>query len=477
MSVVEGYDDALGRLTRAAIDAYMVEQDWMVRDTYYDTTGPGPQGQRVERPGADGYGGGKWYMDPSQFVLVPGASQDSYKSYAEPATAQFQQAFAQVRGNVSTIVSRWRDLPEPSSLDSIGKSAADQLRDYSTNVYSDLSQGAENEKSVIRGNGPMAVPLDAIRENMNGLRGNMVTAFRNNVLRKLSYAIAGQYGIATVRGGSIGSMKKLWMTTRPEVPKIMNATADALEQIRMPGDRGTTVSINLSIVGSIVEGVTLFVPGADAALKALKGIGIGLKLLTEVNGGKDLQLGSKPQASSTELLSDLSERLTKLSGEIARAEQLTYAFLNDNLNAVQEDRARNKKLKPNDLDTNRSTFDLIMPTFDPNADIAIDPQLTEEIIEVQLPSISTSLGKLATESYDVDFGFTLARDPSIGMGTYGPTEKMRELNGQLRSLANELSTETIQAARDFANAIDEMKSVEDANIRKLKELLSDFPRR
>ena len=142
----------VGPVKRAAIDAWMVENNWEIRHGVYEISSRSSS-SKVTRPGPDGNGGGDWSGD---FGWLFGLDNNKDE--------QYQSAFAEIGESIDALVKPWLTLPDPADIEPY----VEKCRLVTTR----LSSTAWNDGKIQR---PAGVELhgaiQSIRADADGIRG------------------------------------------------------------------------------------------------------------------------------------------------------------------------------------------------------------------------------------------------------------------------------------------------------------------
>jgi hypothetical protein len=437
--MADGYfDDLVGPLKRAAVDAYMTTAadfgNFRIEGDEYISRGSEGGSiveTRVTRPGPDGAGGGE--VRTIGELIDLGAPEASY-----------HEAFDHIRWKIDSTLARWRTIPEPGPIGD----KVESLRQ----AHGILSVGAVQNEGKVTGGGNIAGTLNTILvhlpEAMAG--GRTVATFKSKFLGQLGKAISGHEAIVTILGGHLTAQWKMWWWARRTVTDIVSNTTKAFNAAAT-GAGNVDWQVALKVVGWAVKGAILFTPQGKAA-KAVGATDLGLTILNDaIPWPKTKQPAPDYQAVMAAFVRDLNELETKIQSE----EQTIRANIVTNLDQIWADQRH------------RGSYDLSRPGIldvddadDLGQDIDIDPPRVREITNTWMPDIADELGKAKGYLGETVDLMCLQRDASIGLGQYGPADKFHELRHLGWELLENLAWEVRTSAKSLELAVEDMKATD-----------------
>ena len=409
----ENLPTLIGELKRSAIDAYMKSQGWHIDNGDRYHLGD----NEVTRPGKDGQGGGDW--DWNGFWDIGNEGQD----------AKWRAAFDGVRSDVDSRLEKWLDLPDTEAdlTDDI-----EQMRQANRLLSLSPSGGT--------GGGSIPGYLTGINENLDAMSGTTIATFKADFLLQLEKAIGGHHGITVILGAALAATNEIWVRARKTVAEIVGETQQALDAYANGG--GISWEVVLQVAGYAVEGASIFATGG--AEVALKGAGLGLKVLTESTTKKG-EKATAPSGDYNSLMEGLSKALTELSDAI-RAEETA---LRDNL-----------VLNAGKVRADQSSYDLKRPALldisdDAQAEIiVISRPLVDEITRTYLPFTARELESAKDQAYQATY--QAYRDGSIGLAANGFSAEFSDLQWTLIDLIRDLAWEVANGAKTLDLAIQDI---------------------
>lgn len=424
-----------GRLKRAAIDAYMKDEDYDVHDSFYShqaVVSEFPVSYHVSRPGEDGQGGGVFEIHDA------GSRTDDGK------TRQFQSNFDRIRGRVDSALNKWDVLPDPGDYEL----HIESLRD--ANVA--LSVGASTQQGTVNGTGLVGPFLKVIDQNSDEMSGGIIAAFKTRFLLMLGGTIGGHHGVTRVLGDAITAEREIWVRARTDVANAVENSRNALDAYARKHDADW--KLVLAVIGAAVAGASAFVTGGISG--HLAGAAAGLTLLKETGDSVD-RAASKPGAKSfEELMGAFEKNLDEINKAIKTEEELIERNLRTNIGRVSSDPGFNldKPLQGVDDDS-----DLHLPG---DRTIIHNKAKIREITHTAMPGIAAELIKAKTKVQGASNSMPWYRDGSVGIGFTGPLSTWNELLWALWDLLGDLEWEVRNGAKTLELAIEDMGKADSA---------------
>jgi hypothetical protein len=425
-----------GPLKRAAIDAYMKSEGWVVPGDanypHYEDSDPDGQ-DTVTMPDKDGNGGGNWQSGRIREWIWNGHND-----------SRFHAAFDQVRQRVDAALKPWEDIPDPTGFD--------RYLEYLRQANRELSASSSSSGGgAATGGGSLGGNLTIIQENSTAMSGAMITAFKSRFLLQLSNAIGGHHGLTVILGQALAGEQNLMKETRADVAEAVTKTTQALEAYAHGGS--SDASFVFKVAGAVVAGVSAFVSGG--ATVYLSGAAAGLTLLTTVADHEEKAAKEPSQQDYAGLMDGLQTALDDINNTIKREEGLIRDNLTRNLHQVQADEASYNLTNPIQNISDDSQLD-----EGPGRAIIHDRSLVAEITGTAMPAIADELGKAQNDVLNGWSGTPYYRDPSIGLGETGPYPQWENLVGPLWRLISDLEWEVRNGAKTLELAIEDMGRID-----------------
>lgn len=420
------FDDKVGPLKRAAIDAYMKSHSgghWQITEDKYviDTS---DTDNYVTRPGADGEGGGDWETD--NFIAdLFGVDRDD----------EFQSAFNDIRSEIDGALAPWRWIPEGSDVAPLVESMRQANRK--------LSVGAVDSNGVVTGGGAIAGNLNLILENSDAMAGGLITSFKSDFLAQLGKAVSGQHAITVILGGHLAAQEQMWEGARQTVTDIIQNATDAFNAAATGGS--VDWKVVLKVVGYAVAGASIF--ATKGAAKTLGVADLGVKILDAAIPTDEGETTNAPGADYSSVMSAFTRDLEDLDTKITDEEKVIRTNINDNLEQIRADQGSYDLSRPPLLDVSDDS-DLGAPS-----EIHIEPILVKEITGTYMPNVADELIDAKSDVWDTADLIGLIRDSDIGVGQYGPSSEFHELRYLLIELLGDLGSEVKYSAKTLDLAI------------------------
>jgi hypothetical protein len=426
--VAAGYfDDKVGPLKRAAIDAWMKSHSqgtWQIEGDRYTQDSATGGDAYVTRPNENGEGGGDWETD--NFIAdLFGVDRDD----------EFQNAFNDIRTKIDNALNPWRWIPETDDF----SGDVEAMRQ----ANSKLSVGAVIEGGKVTGGGPIGGNINLILENSDAMAGGLITAFKSDFLAQLSRAVSGQHAITIILGGHLAAQQKMWEGAKENVVTIIDDSTKAFKAAAEGGE--VDWKVILKVAGFAVAGATIFATGG--ATKALGVTNLGLTILDAVLSANDKPT-DKPAPEYQSVMDAFTRDITALDTKITDEEEIIKKNITDNLNQIRKDQGAYDLSRPALLD--------VKDDSDLGKEIEIKRLLVKEITDTYMPNISDALFAARTE---VDKTADLTgwyRDGSIGIGSNGPSSQFHELRYLLYELLGNLGDEVKYSAKTLSLAVDDI---------------------
>ncbi len=421
------FDDLVGPLKRAAIDAYMTSPDlgvWGIEGDRYTQDSANGGDAYVTRPDENGEGGGDWETDNVVADLF-GVDRDE----------EFKTAFDDLRSWIDEKLKRWRDIPKGDDIAPLVEAMRQAGRRLST--------GAETSGGVITGGGEIAGNLSVILQDSDAMAGGMISAFKTDFLAQLGTAISGQHAIALVLGGHLAAQEKMWTGARESVVELIKESTDAFNAAAKEAEVDWKVVLKVS--GYVVAGVTLFATDGVGS----PAVDLGLKILDEAL--KEADKPTEEPAPTYDSVKTAFERdLKSLDAKITEEEEGIDGNIITNLGQIRSDRGSYDLSRPPLLDVDDDS-DLGKPD-----EIKIDPILVKEITGTCMPNVADELYAAQKEVDDVADTDVFLRDDSVGVGARGPSQRMGELRWLLWELLGNLAFEIKNSAKTLELAVEDI---------------------
>ncbi|WP_109506982.1 hypothetical protein [Nocardioides speluncae] len=426
MATYEELSALKGKLKRAAIDAWMKDQDYLIdSDSQYKARGSGRAVFKVTRPGEDGEGGGDFTCNQ----LGP----DSW--YGDDG--DWMSSFDSIRGEIDDGLEPWKDLPDPNDFDDLIL-AMQQARGK-------LAVSASGEGGQVTGPGLLGGSLDLIGENSAAMSGGIITAFKTRFLLQLGATVGGHNAITIVLGGALVSERKLWREARQTVADAVVNSTDALNAYARDDSHDWT--LDLKVAGAVIGGVSAFLSGTAPVLV---GAGTAVSILSALNEESE-ERASQPESSDADgLLRGFFTSLRDLNDAIKNEEQALEDNLRTNLGLV----------------TTLDGFDLDkpLPGVDDDGDLHVagspaiihNASLVTEITGTAMPDIASELLDAKSHVIAANSATPFRRDAAVGIGSTGCFATWSDLAWVLVHFVSDLSWEVRNGAKTLELAIADM---------------------
>lgn len=435
----EEFDVLVGRLKRAAIDAYMDDQSYDVFDTCYIRSVP-YGGFEVSRPGPDGSGGGHG--------SVSWSGQGQQGSAPIDVTAEFNQ----VRSEIDGLVKDWSFLPTPANLGDLeSKYVALNTRLAGTAQFSEAYQ--------VSGVGIIATNLDQVRANAGSFTGRSAEHFKSDFLWRIGAVGGGIWAMSVLGTAMVHLTRVLWETARQDVANVLDQARIAMEA---SASGASDRKLDLEVAGVLVKVANAFVPGIGGAVLGV--VGIVIDLANEATPEPvEVQLGG---GSYDEVRNNLAAALKVINEQITLQEQLIESTLLKNLDTIQ---ALGKSIRHPDGGNQPATsnpFDLQVPPISSTKGITITSYgLLAGIWQECLPKVAHELEECAIDLRFIMVFRMLMRSNGIG---HLPTG-FDDLGRKIDEMAQDLAWDVRQGATDLELLVKAMRDHDAASADRLRD--------
>lgn len=430
-----GYDDLpdkIGKLKRAAIDAYMKSQGWHVLDSTYAKSDryTAVKADTVTRPGPNGDGGGNWTGEGLDQLFNNESNDES-----------FTTAFNDIRTSIDNSMSKWLtpSLPDPVEFDDLIESMRQANRA--------LAVSASAEDGSVTGAGEIAGSLTLISDNVKAMAGGIVTAFKEKFLNLLVPAIGGHHGITVILGTALAGEQRLWSEARVDVVQIVDKSTEALHAYAH--DSSFDPTLLLKVAGAVVAGAATFATGG--ATIALTGAATALTILTAVSEEGQKRETNKPESVDYDgLITAFGQALIDLDDQITTEEEQIQTNMTQNLENISNDAGSYNLTNP-------------MQNVDDDSDLHTETKMTilsqplvDEITGTAMPSVATELEGAMEHADASNKSAPFDRNATIGTGRVGSYGHLALVQWELKQFLGDLAWEVRVGAKILELAIADM---------------------
>ena len=449
MSENEKYDDldeSIGRLKRAAIDAYVRDKIGGGAESFtrnkdgYEMVFSGTT-MAIVRPGPDGEGGG------TGFKASTSNSGPNYGGGSgSTSELDYTKEFNSVRRKIEDIVEPWRKLPNPETIDRV----LSGCRGAVSHLSLSLGSGGKGVAGGI-----LETKLNSVHEQLAHMSGNTVNAFRSNVIESLQHVIGGLSAASTYWTAALGYEHGIFKKARESVVDIVEKGIESFEAVAkqsMKSKLNTVVAI-----GKLAKEGFSLIPGSEAVSTIAKTLQLGLETLSGLADTKEV---SQTSGSYDDALSSLTKAFSQLNETVTTAEKKVEKNLIDNMNEMRK---------------RKSSYDLKLAAAK-SSDVStserlnIDQSRVVDILTRSKPKIIDELNSAWHEIQSVHMTTCVSRPGKIGIGINGPSSKFHDMKWLIHDLIEELTEETEYAFKDFEIAVELIEQGDSASKTKLEEM-------
>ncbi|GAA1501892.1 hypothetical protein [Nocardioides humi] len=420
---MSSYDDlktTVGKIKRAAIDAFMCEDTWggsdgvgisgwtIHGDLYYyvhPSTGMfGPTTEEVTRPGEDGEGGGRWKM---RIPLAPDPDEED----------KYVGDFNKIRERIDAVFEPWtaKEVPDPDDFDNPIGHLHNAIADLTLTGDGDYFAAGDIRDLILtqlgRVNGG----------DYSGWSGQTVRAFENSYGKVRCETVTQNQRALLIRlAQGLCAEQEIWFKARPAIAEIADSALAAFTGVAESGDT-ESAALAWKIVTGVTGIVADYVPGGKVIQKSIAAAGVAMdvaKLFGTPEAPPEAPSGSVSGGSLEEVMTSLEKAAKNLDDDIYHSEYYIWEALEKATDFVSRDDQidnfhihRGRGIRGHDDQTG-------VDWNGPNS-LAFKPELFEEIGRYTLPSLGAVVVGSADEAA-LSKASIWERDYRIGWGSYGP---------------------------------------------------------
>ena len=424
MASYDGIEFLVFRLKNSMIDLYMTDLGYQILGDYYLAA---DLAVMFERPTENGTGGGLPRLLPNE----PYAS----------SLPSLVHLFKRIGDEIDLALSGWRDLPEPSLLDSSLDTCRNPLRAVLASGAS-VSTGSSNGNAVFVA-GTVGPYLESAIENAAELSGLTMEAFKTNVLREIPRVVSSLDQVAIILGGALLAEQGAIDAARQAIADLVEATeqncaalAQAASNANSQSAQGPgLIEVTFKFVAALATTAAAFATGPAAAGVLTAGASMLTFAIDTAGISDDF---SRTASSFDSTLSALKDGVHEIDQNLRVAEEAIDNNLRLNYDAVLKDATNSFQLT---LDAINSE-DIDNNATGPNPNqagveaLVIDRSKVEAIYGYDLPQAAAEIAGI--RNTPLDLNIALYRDQGIGLSPKGPTTWFFELTNLLRQRLTDL---------------------------------------
>lgn len=445
--------DLIGKLIRAAIDAYVRDkiagehvQSFVRNKDEYQMTFPSMT-TYISRPGADGNGGGEGTRSSTW------NSGPNYGGGGMPSKVDYTDEFNEVRATIRNIVKKWRKLPDPDEID--------QVMVECRRAISPLSPSALSAGGKGTAGGLLQIKLSSVHDELTEMSGSTVETFKSQVIENLQHISSGLSAASIYWGAALGYEHGIFKSARKSVVDIIKKGIQCFDKV---AQQSANPDIDTAIaLGKLAkEGFTLFTGGG---------------VISTIVGGVDLGLQTLKGLADDEKIPHTSESYDNAVNSLRSAFKALNKTIRDAENAV------NKNLISNmaEMGKKKSSYDLKLAAIkssDVNTSdkLRIDQSRVDNIMKMSRPVIIKELTNAQKGINNIHMTRCVNRPEHIGIGISGPSSKFHDYKWLLFDLLKELIKETENAFKNFEKAVEYIQQEDSTTKANLDAMEKDINR-
>lgn len=437
----EEFDALVGRLKRAAIDAYMADANYYAVGDVYRYSSQGSQ-YEVARPSADGSGGGE-----GTFTSSGGGAEPS-RSVAIDMRAEFNQ----VRSDIGLLVKPWSLLPDTASLGVLEEKYA-FLNGRLAGTADFSSHGR------VSGVGIISTNLAQVQANAGCFTGRSAEHFKSDFLWRIGAVGGGLWAMSVLGTAMVHGVRLLWETAQQDVANVLDQARVAMEKCAAGDDGGKAL---LKIASVLTDVAKEFIPGIGGAFLGTAGIVIDL-----VNDATPEQVEAPlGGASYVQVRDKLAAALEIINIQVSLQETLIENTLRKNLDSIQAIGQTIRHPGEGNKAASSNFFDLQVPPISSTDGITITSYgLLAGIWQECLPKIAQEYEQCA-----IDFRFIMVFRMLIRSNGIGhPPSSLDELGRKIDEIAQDLAWDVKLGAEDLELLVKAMREHDQATADRLRE--------
>ena len=435
-------DEAIGRLKRAMIDSFMAEKvfgatfshggnrfefktdEYLLRSNAYPVEGD----DHVARPDEFGNGGGRAWK-----TMIPGVWDQSYGDSRE---LDYTAEFDDIRAWVDNLVDKWvLQTPDPAY---IGE-AASRFDRVCTSLRPD--------------GGTVSGHVNQLEQDLGSpdLAGTTIGAFRTKFVVNLRTVLNGHSCIAAVLASNMAAQRAAWEEVRAGFVLTVEAYTRVFRSLAGLEGGSPDANVQVRILRYAADAAA---DGPWATVLNLAAAALGLLALPKDGGKED----SRSPRSFAEGKSALEAALDALNRDLYDTEKSIRDTISHN---IVEIGSTKRIIDGREYPDNRQHYDLSLAPItdfsvaDPDR-IGWDGSVIGSIADGPMREIAEGLHEQLriTTTWDSSLAEAVKRHSLLGLGTYGPSAAMHELNEMLCDLLGDLKWEVETGASQLWLAYD-----------------------
>ena len=465
----------VGRLKRAAIDAYMRSQGFRVSDRYYSQQiGMNPDygdlNAHIVRPDEAGNGGGEGVNGP--FMHAPFTYVDEFEG---------------IRNFIDGKLEMWYGLPSPSGFDtyiSAYKEAIGKICSDDSGAVEADGNGASiggGQLKMLDGVSPglIGVNLQGLVHSASSMKGKVMNAFRSQFALTLPRVLKNLYLAVNVHYSTLAAERAVIDEARE---KISCLVADATRAFNaVAHDNGASSSFAWDIAGVAFE-IAMLPFGGGAVSLALAGASASLHLLRagveEVERMQEHELGS----STYEGVRDNFEAIVDALGvEVRGCEKVINDNLTHNMGVIQGDVCgAGQQQNGGRCETYDTVRFHLLPASIHDIEEAENVDINENEVNLMttesrdggyMPKIYSEVVESANKLNDITMS-TPARRTSgdFGIGEVGPGSSFDSLKQVIHELLLDLSWRVEMGIVNLRAAVNDIAQQDEESARQLESI-------
>jgi hypothetical protein len=417
----ESLESMVDALKKAAVDAWMRDNDWYKRGDDYVTT---YQAEDIE-------------------ILY--------------ASEYIPERPGEIHQVIEEIVNPWRLLPDPADIAELVEVCsviANRLA-VSPDLENGVAQGGKGEDNI-------SVNIMLINQSLTAMSGAMISKFKSRVLASMGITVAGLHSISIVRGLNAARQQAMWEAAESDLVEAISAATRAMNAIA--GRSSIDWKQVLTVTDWLLKGLSLFeVPGAG---KAADAVDLAIEITDDFGQDDDHSDNDCSPKSYDEAIAGLRRCLDEINNGIRHSETLIDENLVENLRCIRRDKSSYDM-------TQTPVYSVMTDEGEVGVQI-VNPGLIGDIYRDYMPVIAGELDSAAKDVDDSSRHILVLRDDSIGIGAEGPSRNFSDLNWLLYDLLKNMADEVGYAAKNLELAVEELVLNNEETAEALRRAADDF---
>lgn len=442
--------DVTGRLKRAAIDAWMVENIYTQLDDKYVASYGSAEQYEVSRPSESGPYTCTVTSSPV-WGLGYSEEPDDTEARIEGIRSQLQEGWDTIVTSIDDTVLDWEELPEASSMDDVDTACA--------TIISKLGGATMDEaSSVMTVGGDLATSMSRMFLESDCIASPALNDFKTRYIDEGGLRSLRLTAMVEVVQQAALAEQNVLLKAKEDLTERLEGHVDAFEALS--GRGGGDVKTLLAVVGAAIAGVALFAPSGGTSALVLAGGGILVGLADKLTPPAAAVEESISFSDVESGLSSLSSSLRELSSALHAEESSLRTGLNETADSVRANSAA-FMLTPAPI------YDLL-----PAADLHVEPARAYNLARSYMPNAAEHARGQADPVVQLGTSFAekTTRPYAVGSSMNGPGNAVISVTTMTSTLLQEFAYDLDNGALNLDLAIQDYEAYEESTATDLQAI-------